>query len=123
MVASSAAVKKLPLFMVGKSNKPECFSLCGDMPSMAYIHQANAWFDRDVPLHWINTVLWPWRLAHHGNVSCLLLLDNCPAHANLETSFLQCLLFIFSSKLRLFPTTHRHGHDSLSESWLQGQHV
>jgi len=41
MVASSAVGKKLPLYMVGKSKKPECFCLCADRPSMAYINQAN----------------------------------------------------------------------------------
>jgi len=51
IVASSAAGKKLPLFMVEKSKKPECFCLCGNTPPMAYMRQANAWFDRDVTLH------------------------------------------------------------------------
>jgi hypothetical protein len=97
--------------MVGKSKKLECFCLCGDMPPMAYMHQANAWFDRDVTLHWINAVLWPWHLAHHGNLTCLLLLDNCPAHANLDKDKLPSKLVIL-----FFPpncTYCRHGYNSL----------
>jgi len=94
MVASSGAGKKLPLFMVGKSKKPECFRLCGDVPPMAYIHQANAWFDKEVTIHWINAVLWPWHLAQHGNVSCLLLLDNCPAHVDLDSNKLPAKLVL-----------------------------
>jgi hypothetical protein len=94
MVASTGAGKKLPLFMVGKSKKPECFRLCGDVPPMAYIHQTNAWFDKEITVHWINTVLWPWHLAHHGNVSCLLLLDNCPAHVDLDNNKLPAKLIL-----------------------------
>jgi hypothetical protein len=61
---------------------------------MAYMHQANAWFDKGVTVHWINTVLWPWHLAQHGNISCLLLLDNCPAHSNLDREKLPSKLVI-----------------------------
>jgi len=84
MVATSASGKKIPLYMVGKSKKPECFRLCGYKLPMAYKDQSHAWFDKDITLHWINTVLWPWHLKEHGNLHCLLLLDNCPAHINLD---------------------------------------
>ena len=96
MVASSAAGAKIPLFMVGKSKQPECFRLCaGGKPPMHYHHQSNAWFDRDVTLVWINTVLWPWHRQQHGDVHCLLLLDNCPAHSNLDESKLPRKLIIY----------------------------
>jgi hypothetical protein len=86
MVATSGVGGKIPLFMVSKAKAPECFRLCqGNKPPMAYHHQANAWFDKEVTIVWINTVLWPWHLKHHGNVYSLLLLDNCPAHANLDS--------------------------------------
>jgi len=99
MVATSAVGGKIPLFMVGKAKAPECFRLCqGNKPPMAYHHQANAWFDKEVTIVWINTVLWPWHLKHHGNVYCLLLLDNCPAHANLDSNRLPDHLVI-----RFFP--------------------
>jgi hypothetical protein len=94
MVATSASGKKVPLFMVGKSKNPECFKLCGGVLPMAYTHQPNAWFDRDVTMHWINTVLWPWHVQEHGNVFCLLLLDNCPAHINLDKNKLPPKLVI-----------------------------
>jgi hypothetical protein len=76
MVATSAIGDKIPLFMVGKAKNPECFRLCGGKPPMHYHYQTNAWFDKDVTVHWINKVLWPWHLQQHGNVCCLLLLDN-----------------------------------------------
>ena len=71
MVATSATGEKIPLFMVGKAKSPECFRLCDGKPPLPYYHQANAWFDKDVTVHWINRVLWPWHLEHHGNVYCL----------------------------------------------------
>jgi len=86
MVATSATGEKIPLFMVGKAKSPECFRLCDGKPPLPYYHQANAWFDKDVTVHWINRVLWPWHLEHHGNVYCLLLLDNCPAHCGLDSN-------------------------------------
>jgi hypothetical protein len=87
MVATSAVGGKIPLFLVGKAKALECFQLClGNKPPMAHHHQANAWFDKEVTIVWINTVLWLWHLKHHGNVYCLLLLDNCPAHANLDSN-------------------------------------
>jgi hypothetical protein len=58
MVATSAADTKIPLFMAGKSKQPECFKLCaGNMPPMVYLHQTNAWFEKEVTIIWINTVL------------------------------------------------------------------
>jgi hypothetical protein len=34
--------------MVGKSKQPECFKLCaGNIPPMVYLHQANAWYDKE----------------------------------------------------------------------------
>jgi hypothetical protein len=86
MVATSAAGEKIPLFMVGKAKSPECFQLCDGKPPLPYYHQANAWFDKDVTVHWINRMLWPWHLEHHSNVYCLLLLDNCPAHSGLDSN-------------------------------------
>jgi hypothetical protein len=75
MVAISAGGEKIPLLMVGKAKSPECFRLCDGKPPVSYYHQTNAWFDRDVTMHWINRVLWPWHLEQHGNVYWLLLLD------------------------------------------------
>jgi hypothetical protein len=96
MVATSAAGEKIPLFMVGKAESPECFRLCDGKPPLPYYHQANAWFDKDVTVHWINRVLWPWYLEHHDNIYCLLLLDNCPAHCNLDSNKLpQKLILLF----------------------------
>jgi hypothetical protein len=97
MVATSAVGGKILLFMVGKTKAPECFRLCqGNKPPMAYHHQANSWFDKEVTIVLINTVLWLWYLKHHGNVYCLLLLDNCPAHANLDSDRIpDCLVIHF----------------------------
>jgi hypothetical protein len=67
------------------------------IPPMAYQHQTNAWFDIEVTIYWINTVLWSWHLSQH--VHCLLLLDNCPAHTYLDESKLPMKLIIKFSPL------------------------
>ncbi len=54
------------------------------------LSQSGAWFDRDVTVHWINTNLWPWHVEQHGNVHCLLLLDNCIAHTSLGVLSAAC---------------------------------
>ncbi|MGH7954791.1 MAG: hypothetical protein ACREOZ_02400 [Gloeomargaritales cyanobacterium] len=86
MVCTAANGEKLPLLMIGHSANPICFKYqCENgRPPMSYTHQANAWFDRKITVEWINRVLWPHHLAHHGDVCALLVLDNCSAHKDLE---------------------------------------
>jgi hypothetical protein len=72
------------------------------------VNQAIAWFDKEVTVVWINSVIWPWHLQQHGNVHCLLLLDNCTAHTNLDKSKLpHSLSFTFSPQVvHLFSNLH-----------------
>ena len=85
MVCTSALGEKVPLSIVGKSKRPECFSLCvNNTPPMAYNNQSNAWFDKDVTIWWLNDVFDKWYHAKFGNQKCILLLDNCPAHNDLQ---------------------------------------
>jgi Tc5 transposase DNA-binding domain/DDE superfamily endonuclease len=47
MVCTAADGSKVPLSIVGKPMKPQCFRLCeNETPPMAYTHQASAWFDK-----------------------------------------------------------------------------
>ena len=81
MVCTSADGTKLPLSLVGKSKKPECFRMLnGRDPPLPYTNQKNAWFNREVTIWWIRRVLWPHHLKNHGDKDCVLLLDNCSAH-------------------------------------------
>ena len=61
---------------------------------MSYANQNNAWFDKQVTIHWVNTVLWPWHQKRHGDVYCVLLLDNCTTHVDLDKSRLPSKLLI-----------------------------
>ena len=53
-------------------------------PPIAYTSQPNAWFDKNTTLWWIHDVFWPFHIAQHGDVPCVLLLDHCPAHIDLH---------------------------------------
>ena len=62
MVCTAASGDKVPLAMVGKAKKPECFKMCtGHIPPMAYTHSSKGWFTRGVTKWWILEVLIP----HH----------------------------------------------------------
>ena len=81
MVCTSASGSRLPLAVIGKYKKPTCFKLLnGNDTPLPYYSQNNAWFDKEVTWWWIKNVFWPWHLEMHGDVTCILLLDNCSAH-------------------------------------------
>jgi len=107
MVCISAEGEKAPLSVVGKPVSPECFRLLNNRnkPPLAYTHQGNAWFDREVTVWWINHVFWPHAKRVHGEVQVVLLLDNCPAHVGIDPKKLPSLV-----KLIFFPPnlTSRH---------------
>ena len=81
MVFTAADGTKGPLAMVGKPKSPHCFRTEeGRKPPMYYIHQSNAWFDKVITEWWIANVFWPYHKRKHGNLYCILILDNCTAH-------------------------------------------
>ena len=89
MICTAADGTKVPLSIIGKANKPECFRLCeNDKVPLAYKGQRNAWFDKEVTMWWLLHVFWPHHLRVHGDVPCLLLLDNASVQTNLDLSLL-----------------------------------
>jgi len=84
MVAIGADGGKVPLYVVGRSKKPLCFSLCDNKPPIPYTNQANAWFDKKVFLDWVNKVFWPHHLKTKGDVHLILILDNFSGQKNIE---------------------------------------
>lgn len=85
MVCTAANGDKIPLSLVGKTAEPRCFRLLeGKRPPLPYTNQKSAWFDTNVTVWWILNVFWPAHKKKHGNVRCVLILDNCPAHKSLE---------------------------------------
>ena len=81
MVCTATNGKKVPLAVIGKPENPVCFSLAPNRkPPLPYRNQKAAWFDRHITVWWINHVFWPHHRKMHGDVDCILLLDNCSAH-------------------------------------------
>ena len=78
MVCSSTVGKKCLLLSVGKLKIPKCFSLTE--PPFLYTHHKNAWFHQSLFKWWINRVFWPWHKKNQGDVTAVLLVDNCGAH-------------------------------------------
>ena len=88
MVCTAACSAKCPLAVLGKSKKPGCFSLVPEgVPTIAYTNQSNPWFTKGVTLWWINNIFWPWRVERHGEVYCILLLDNCSVNNVLKDKY------------------------------------
>ena len=52
LVAANATVEKLPLFVVGKSAKPRCFSGVKSLPCR-YRSQRKSWIDGDLFAEWV----------------------------------------------------------------------
>ena len=84
MVCISATGQKVPLSVVGKAHRPQCWDLCDNKPPISYTSQSNAWFDRKVTKWWINEVFVPFYQKHFGTQKCVLILDNWPAHKDLN---------------------------------------
>ncbi len=86
MVVTSASGARGPLCLIGKAKVPECFweLKIGVAPPIAYNNQANAWFRQKRTAWWILNVFWPWHVRRRGDVKCLLLLDNCSAHKDIN---------------------------------------
>jgi len=86
MVAVAADGSKFPLSIVGKAKQLQCFRLFDDplRPPVAYTNQHNAWFDQTVTHWWLTRVFWKHHLSVHGDVPCILLLDNCSVQTRLN---------------------------------------
>jgi hypothetical protein len=83
MVCVSATGLKAPLALVGTAKRPNCFSLCGNAPPMAYTNQTNSWFDRNITIWWLQNVFAPFCFRRWGDKKVILILDNCPCHMNI----------------------------------------
>ena len=86
MVVTAASGARGPLCLVGVSKNPECFRELevGKQTLVAYTNQSNAWFTQKITAWWILNFFWPWHLRRRGDVRCILLLDNCSAHKDVD---------------------------------------
>jgi len=90
---------------IGKTKKPHCFALCNNKPPLQYKNQKNAWFDKNITHWWISSnIFWPYHINKHGNVPCVLLLDNFSGPKDLGLGMLPNNLVFFPANV----TTNSH---------------
>jgi len=86
--ASMAGEKRQPL-IIGKSKNPRCFKN-KDLRYHKYTSNAKAWMTSNI---FTNELMeWDSELRRNNNRKILLLVDNCPAHPNLNDSLSQIKL-------------------------------
>ena len=82
---NAAGTHKLPLLLIGKSQKPRCFKHVKlDRLPVTYRAQNNTWMTATIFQEWFKNVFVPKVKTHLGSLGlplrALLLIDNCPAH-------------------------------------------
>ena len=76
LAAGNATGEKLPLFVIGKSVKPRCFSGVRSLPCR-YRSQKKSWMDGDLFTEWVRELD---RKFAAQDRKIALTVDNCPAH-------------------------------------------
>ena len=82
---NAAGTHKLPLLLIGKSQKPRCFKHVNlDRLPVIYRAQNNTWMTATIFQEWFKNMFVPNVKTHLGSLSlplrALLLIDNCPVH-------------------------------------------
>lgn len=80
LAAGNAAGEKLPMFVIGKSNKPRCFSGVKSLPCR-YRAQNKSWMDGNLFTEWVKGVD---RKFAAQDRKIALIIDNCPAHPTID---------------------------------------
>ena len=80
LAVRNAVGKKLPMFVIGKSAKPRCFSGVKNLPCR-YRSQKQSWMDCDLFKEWVREID---RNFLAGKRKIALIVDNCPAHPKAE---------------------------------------
>ena len=76
LAAGNATGEKMPLFVIGKSSKPCCFSGVKCLPCR-YRSQKKSWMDGDLFTEWMKELHRKFAAQDRKRV---LIADNCPAH-------------------------------------------
>ena len=79
LATGNATGEKLPLFVIGKSAKPRCFSGRKCLPCR-YRSQKKSWMDGDLFTEWVKELD---RKFAAQDRKIALIVDNCPAHPKL----------------------------------------
>ena len=76
VAAGNATGEQLPLFVIGRSVKPRCFSGVKGLPCR-YRSQKKSWMDGDLFTEWVRELD---RKFAAQDRKIALIVDNCPAH-------------------------------------------
>ena len=80
LATGNATGEKLPLFVIGKSAKPRCFSGRKCLPCR-YRSQKKSWMDGDLFTEWVKELD---RKFAAQDRKIALIVDNCPAHPTVD---------------------------------------
>ena len=78
--ANMSGNQKLPLLVIGKFARPGCFKNVCTLP-VQYEFDTKAWMVGDLFSSWLLKLD---KQFEHENRKVLMVLDDCPAHANLQ---------------------------------------
>ena len=92
-VAASAAEKKLPIFVIGKSAKPRCFENVKSLPCY-YQSQVKSWMNSFIFDKWIKELDKKFGKKHR---KVILIVYNCPRASN-YWKFESCLACVPATK-------------------------
>ena len=90
LTAADAVGEKLPLFVIGKPNKPHCFKHIKHLPCR-YRSQKKSWMDSILFEEWVLEV--NRRFTKEGR-EIVLFVDNCPAHPSIDNLVSTELIFL-----------------------------
>ena len=80
LAAANAVGDKLPIFVVGKAEKPGYFSEVANLPCR-FRDQEKSWIDRELFEEWVREID---RYFETQGRTIALLVENCPAHPEIE---------------------------------------
>ena len=80
LAASNMIGEKLPMFVIGKSQKPCCFKHIKSLPCR-YHAQKKSWMNSELFEEWVREQ--DEKFENEGR-KVLLIIDNCPAHPVIE---------------------------------------
>ena len=89
LAAANALGERLPMFVIGKNANPRCFKHITSLPCK-YTNQKKSWMDSDIFIRWLKE-LDRKMVAEERKIT--MIVDNCPAHPNVEG--LQAVELIF----------------------------
>ena len=80
LAAGNAAGEKLPMFVIGKAEKPRCFKGVTSLPC-EYKTQRKSWMDSEILSDYVRKL--DTKFDAQGR-KIVLIIDNCPAHPNVD---------------------------------------